>query len=114
MSKNFINNTLVFFLFISRVICRLIFHSIKYFRLLILANIKTCSFVYIFPFSFYEEFVLVGSKEIVQDDLRYYLLCYLKEFLHQLLASIEKISINISNQDVVLVGDAICGIREIE
>ena len=57
----------------------------------------------------------MGSKEIVQDDLRYYLLCYLKEFLHQLLASIEKIlSINISNQDVVLVGDVICGIREIE
>ena len=57
----------------------------------------------------------MGSKEIVQDDLRYYLLCYLKEFLHQLLASTEKIlSINISNQDVVLVGDVICGIREIE
>ena len=57
----------------------------------------------------------MGSKEIVQDDLRYYLLCYLKEFLRQLLASIEKIlSINISSQDVVLVGDVICGIREIE
>ena len=27
MSKNFINNTLVFSLFISRVICQLIFHS---------------------------------------------------------------------------------------
>ena len=111
MSKNFINDALVSFIFISRASCQL--QQLIFWRSLINWPTLTLSkFHLCISFSFYEEFVQWEAQKLCKKT---WYICYYVTWKSFCISICWKnISISVSDCGVILVGEVICGIREVE